>query len=63
MIRFYAEPTSAERKTWAVYVVGEGVVVERVKADDAATAIERARKRIKKVAIEIYEQEQYSKKG
>lgn len=51
--RFYAEPLSPKRRTWAVYVIGEGIVVDCVKADDAATAIRKAKGRIKNVGKDL----------
>jgi hypothetical protein len=51
--KFYAEPLSAKRRTWVVYVVGEGIVVDRIKADDAATAIRKAQRRIKRIGLDL----------
>lgn len=51
--KFYAEPTKTAKRTLVVYVVGEDVVVGRVRADDAISAIRRAKNRIKKIARDL----------
>lgn len=55
--RLFAEPYSAAHKTWTVYVMNEGVVFERIRADTADIAIQRVKNKIKKLYKDIWEEE------
>ncbi len=48
--RLFAEPYSTKNRTWNVYVVNEGVTVERVRAIDAEIAIQKAKNKINRLS-------------
>ena len=56
--RLFAEPYSVKQKTWNVYVVNEGVSVQRVRAIDAEVAIRKAKDRINKLSKDFLAEEE-----
>ena len=48
--RFYAEPINTRRGFWMVFDIDDDLIVYRVIAEDAASAIRKAKARLKRVA-------------